>query len=315
MRVDRGRLNWGIFFIVLGLVPLAYFRGANGLSEAWRLWPLIIVGIGLSFLLSRTRAFFVGGTVIAVCCGLVFGSLLTVRPNFDCGGNQTTQNVSRSGAFEGDSTVELNLKCGTATVTTSADSQWHVQAANTGGNAPQVTSAAQLLRIESVSSGHWSFNRGTDNWQIQLPRNVGLNLTGSIDMADAHFNLASARLSSAAFSLNLGTLHVDLTGATTNSLRVSTNLGAAYVTLDASSDLTANLSTNLGSLQVCLPEGLGVQVTASDNLSSSDFSQAGLIAGGGLWRTPGFDNAAHKATLTASTSLGSIKFGRAGGCQ
>src|SRR5665811_2221638 len=76
MRVDRGRLNWGIFFIVLGLVPLAYYRGATGLGEAWRLWPLILVGIGLAFVLSRTRAFFLGGTVVAICLGLVFGSVL-----------------------------------------------------------------------------------------------------------------------------------------------------------------------------------------------------------------------------------------------
>jgi hypothetical protein len=63
-----------------------------------------------------------------------------------------------------------------------------------------------------------------------------------------------------------------------------------------------------------VPPGLGVQVTASDSLSSSDFGDAGLVSGGGVWRTPGFDNAAHKAILTASTSLGSIKFA-VGGCQ
>ncbi|HEX7491051.1 MAG TPA: hypothetical protein VF337_05055 [Candidatus Limnocylindrales bacterium] len=315
MRVDRGRLNWGVFFIVLGLVPLAYYRGASGLGEAWRLWPLIIVGIGLSFLLSRTRAFFVGGTVVAVCFGLIFGSLLTVHPNIDCGGGQTGQNISRSGAFEGDSSVELNLRCGTASITTTSGPQWNLQAASTDGNSPQVTSTPQLLRVASRASGGWSFDRGADNWQIQLPENTRLSLTSSIDLADAHFSLASANLSSAAFSLNLGTLHVDLTGSKTDSLRVSTNLGSAYVTLDASSDLTANLTTNLGSLQVCLPEGLGVQVTAGDNLSSSDFSHSGLIADGGFWRTPGFDGAAHKAILTTNTSLGSIKFEHAGGCQ
>jgi hypothetical protein len=316
MRVDRGRLNWGVFFIVLGLVPLAYFRGATSLGEAWRLWPLIIVGIGLSFLLSRTRAFFIGGTVIAICMGLVLGSVLTVRPNIGCGGNQTAQNFARSGAFEGDSAVELNIECRTASITTMADPQWHVQAGNTGGNAPRVTSTAQLLRISSASMDHWSLNRGTDDWQVQLPQTTRLNLTSSIDMADATFRLASANLSSATFNLNLGSLLVDLTGARTDSLRISTNLGSAYLTLDGSSDLTGHLSTNLGSLRVCLPEGLGVQVTASDNLSSSDFGGAGLVGGGGgIWRTTNFDTAAHKAILTAGTSLGSIKFESAGGCQ
>ena len=54
MRVDRGRLNWGIFFIVLGAVPLAYQQGlvsSSAVDDAWRLWPLVIVGIGLAFVL------------------------------------------------------------------------------------------------------------------------------------------------------------------------------------------------------------------------------------------------------------------------
>jgi len=101
MRVDRGRLNWGVFFIVLGAVSVAYHQGAvssSALGEAWRLWPLILVGIGLGFVLSRTPAFFIGGTVVAVCLGLVFGSVLAVGPNIGCGydGNNP-HTVSQSG--------------------------------------------------------------------------------------------------------------------------------------------------------------------------------------------------------------------------
>ena len=32
MKLNRGRLNWGVFFIVLGVVPLAYHQGAVSLS-------------------------------------------------------------------------------------------------------------------------------------------------------------------------------------------------------------------------------------------------------------------------------------------
>src|SRR5664280_2971296 len=76
MGVDRGRLNWGVFFIVLGAVPLAYHQGAvssSAIGEAWRLWPLILVGIGLGFVLSRTPAAFLGGLVVAATLGLVLG--------------------------------------------------------------------------------------------------------------------------------------------------------------------------------------------------------------------------------------------------
>ena len=58
MRVNRGLLGWGVFFIVLGAVPLAVQAGVVSearVREAWQLWPLILVGIGLGLVLERTR--------------------------------------------------------------------------------------------------------------------------------------------------------------------------------------------------------------------------------------------------------------------
>ena len=319
MRVDRGRLNWGIFFIVLGAVPLAYQQGlvsSSALGDAWRLWPLVIVGIGLGFVLSRTPAFFLGGTVVAICLGLVFGSVIAVGPKVGCGGDgHNPVSVSQSGTFGGGSAVNLDLQCGSATITTTSDSQWHVAANNSGGQAAHITSNSGLLSVSSANDKGWSFDRGKDDWQIGLPAAVPISLTASLDMGDAHFTLASANLASARFELNLGSLHVDLSGAKVGTLNVSTNLGAAYVTLDGSSDLTGHLETNLGSLDVCLPPGLGVQVTASDSLSSSDIAGAGLVRTGGVWQTPNYATAPHKANLSFDTSLGSLKLHPAGGCK
>ena len=319
MRVDRGRLNWGVFFIVLGAVPLAYQQGlvsSSALADAWRLWPLVIVGIGLGFVLSRTPAFFVGGTVVAICLGLVFGSVIAIGPNVSCGGDgHNPVSVSQSGTFDGGSVVNLNLQCGSASVGTTSTSQWWVVANNSGGHAPQVTSGSGLLSVTSANVQGWSFDRGKDDWQIELPSGAPMTLTASLDMGDAHFTLASANLASARFDLNLGSLHVDLSGAKVGTLNVSTNLGAAYITLDGSSNLTGRLETNLGSLDVCLPTGLGVQVAASDSLSSSDIGGAGLAKHGSVWQTPGYDQASHKANLTFDTSLGSLKLHPAGGCK
>jgi len=319
MGVDRGRLNWGVFLIVVGAVPLAYRQdliSGSDLSQAWRLWPLIIVGIGLAIILSRTRAFFVGGLVVAICVGLVLGSVLAVGPNVGCGGvGGSSRSVAQSGAFDGGTSVQLNLQCGTATVASSSDGLWHVDATDSAGSVPSVTSASNRLQVDSFDTNGWSFGRGTDTWQVSLPSNVSIDLSASLNMGDARFNLTSVQLSSARFDLNMGSLHVDLTGAQIGTLNVSTNLGSAYVTLGDTSDLSGRLSTNLGSLDVCVPADLGVSVVSSDSLSSSDFSDAGLVLTGGAWQTPNYLEAAHRASLTVDTSLGSVKFKHAGGCQ
>ena len=57
MRVHRGFLGWGVFFVVFGLVPLSvrlgWVSGAS-LSSAWQLWPLFLVGAGVGLILRRT---------------------------------------------------------------------------------------------------------------------------------------------------------------------------------------------------------------------------------------------------------------------
>src|SRR4051794_28247992 len=59
MRVNRGLLGWGVFFLVLGAVPLVVAYGgvaASTFDRAWQLWPLLLIGAGLGLVFARTRA-------------------------------------------------------------------------------------------------------------------------------------------------------------------------------------------------------------------------------------------------------------------
>jgi hypothetical protein len=319
MKVDRGRLNWGVFFIVLGAVPLAYHQGvvsSSAIGEAWRLWPFILVGIGLGFVLSRTPAAFLGGLVVAATLGLVLGGVFAVGANVGCGsGGNSPASVARDGSFGGASTVTMHLQCGSATITTSTDDRWHVNATNDGGHAALVSSDSTSLDINSSGDRSGWTDRGKDDWQVALPRSTQVSLSSTLDFGDARYRLSQANLSSAAFTLNLGSLHVDLTGASVGNLTVSTNLGSAWIELGGSSDVSGDLKTNLGSLEVCAPPELGLQITSTGSLSSSDFSGVGMIQVGGVWQTSNYATAAHKANLKVNTNLGSLKLHPAGGCK
>jgi hypothetical protein len=319
MKLDRSRLNWGVFFIVLGAVPLAYHQGAVSLStlgDAWRLWPLVLVGIGLGLVLSRTPAYFVGGLVVAACLGLVFGSLFAVGPQLGCGHpGGTPTAISRDGGFDGTARVELDLQCGRASFATSPDSQWHVRGSSTGRNNPDVRSSANSLVIGSDNRHDWWPERGDETWDVALPSGQSIGLTVSIDAGEAHLNLGGATLSSASFSLNAGSLHADLTNARVGSLTVSTNVGASSLILDGNSSVSGTLSTNVGSLELCAPAQLGLRLRSSESLASSNFSSAGLIRVGDAWQSSGYDAAANKADFTVSTSVGSLTLNPAGGCK
>jgi hypothetical protein len=319
MNLNRGRLNWGVFLIILGAVPLAYHQSivsAATLGDAWRLWPLVLVGLGLGLVLSRTPAFFVGGLVVAACLGLVFGSLLAIGPNIGCGhGSGANTLISRDGTFSGTASVNLNLQCGSASVTTSQDSQWHVRTTGSANDAPDVSSSPDALTVSSGGQNHWWTNRGDEGWTVELPSSAAIDLSVSVDAGDAHVNLSGANLTSASFSVNAGALHVDLTNARLNDLSISTNAGSASLILSGTASVTGSISTNVGSLDLCSPAGLALRLRSSESLASTNFSSAGLVRVGDAWQSQDYDALPYKADFSVSTSVGSLTLNPAGGCK
>ena len=80
MHIRRGYLGWGVFLILAGAVPLAVRAGYltdDQIGRLWTLWPLILIGIGVGLILSRTRFDFIGGIIVAATLGLMAGGLLS----------------------------------------------------------------------------------------------------------------------------------------------------------------------------------------------------------------------------------------------
>jgi hypothetical protein len=317
MRIDRSRLNWGVFLIVLGAVPLAYHQGLvaqSTLADAWRLWPLVLVGIGLGLILARTPARFVGGLTVAVILGLVFGSLFAAGPSIGCTSNAGgAQTASGSGAFEGSAEINLDFQCGTATIGASPDAQWHVDATTNGGGQAAITSDSASVRVNSWSENHWQIDRGRDTWSVRLPADVALSLNATTNGGDTTYNVSGVTLASANFSLNAGAMRVDFSGASVGNISFSTNAGATSITLDGNSDVSGSVTTNVGSTKLCTPEGLAIRIRSSDSLGST--SLPGLTRVGDAFQSADWDTATHKADLSVSTSIGSFQLNPSGGCK
>src|SRR6476619_1040424 len=116
MHIRRGALNWGVFLILAGAVPLAVRAGYltdEQVNRLWSLWPLILVGIGVGLILSRTNFNFLGGLVIAATFGLMVGGLLSGGvngfPTAACGsGTGEVAFPTQTGTISGSSaTVDL----------------------------------------------------------------------------------------------------------------------------------------------------------------------------------------------------------------
>ena len=317
MRVDNGRLNWGVFFVALGAIPLAYHLmnlDPDSIRGLWRLWPLVLIGLGLGLVLSRTPVAFMGGLVVAACLGLVFGSMLTVPPSFGCGGSRTlSEPVQQSGNFSGISRLELSLPCGEASIGQATDSDWHVSTAKASGQDARVSASSTLLQV-SAGNGDWWSDRGWNSWNISVPTASMSDLSATTDAGESDLSVDGVSFGSMDFTLNAGSLHVDLAGVSVGSLSLTTNAGSSRLTIDASSDVSSgSITTNAGSANLCVADGVGLAIKSTETLASSNLGGSGLTKYGDTWRTSNFPTAQHKINLEATTNAGSFNV-RIGGC-
>ena len=179
MRIDRAFVGWGLFFILVGAIPLAVNGGAltrDQVVDWWRFWPLILVGIGLGLILRKTPFDAVGGLLIATASGLMVGSLLaagvTGFPGEFCGqAERAVSFPSQSGALFEDAEIELDLDCGDMTVTTQTGPGWSVEGEDRTPGGPEIRSDAALLVVRSADGerGPLDFVGRHTTWRIGLP--------------------------------------------------------------------------------------------------------------------------------------------------
>src|SRR6185295_596144 len=137
MRIHRDLAGWGVFFVVAGGVALAVQLGlipSTVLDRWWSFWPLLLVGIGLGLLLTRTSLEMLGGLIVSGTLGLMAAGILTSGfggigdlPSGVCGsGGGGTPFEPHRGRFDGDASVRIELDCGTVQVDTTGDDTWTV---------------------------------------------------------------------------------------------------------------------------------------------------------------------------------------------
>jgi len=322
MHVDRRFLGWGVFFIVAGGVALAVRAGAlsaDQVSQVWRLWPLVLVALGVAIVLARTPLGWLGGILVAATFGLLAGSAFSgglVGPTcgFDLAdrapgsGAETTVD----GQLAEGASVALAFDCGALNVTTAPGTAWSL--AYRQDRVPRVDATPQALDIRAPEG---SFLGGGSDWRLSLPDDPRFALDVTANGASVDLRLANARLSRFKGTFNAGSFVLDLSGAdlaASGGLDVQVNAGSGSLRLPDSS-FGGRVDVNAGSLEVCVAEGTGLHVVTSGALASTDFSSSGLVATGSTWESPGYATPETKIELTLSANAASVTVRRDGGCS
>jgi hypothetical protein len=294
VRVRRGLLFWGLFFLALGGIPLLVRAGlidANVVAGAWRLWPLLLVALGLTLILGRSRAGVLGTVVAALALGAVAGGALAASAPWignvgGCGSSASAsdQHTERSGTFAGPATVTLDMDCGTLDVGMRSGSDWHILADHRG-DPPTIDSKVDALDIHSPDV----FGNRRQAWQIELPSDQTRTIDITANASSGKIVLAGATLDTLKAQLNAGDLRFDATEARISQADLSINAGRMRIR--TGTDFHGSLSANAGQIELCAPPEVELRIRVQEQLTfAHNLDERGLSRSADVWTRPGSSN-------------------------
>ncbi len=316
MRIRRGLLFWGLFLIPLGAIPLltrAAVLDPDVLSEAWRLWPLILVGIGLALVLGRGHAGLLGVSVAAVILGIAGGSALAsggwLVTFASCGDTRApTQLVQQDGTIGDPLTVVIDVRCGSVDVNDSPGSAWRVDA-RYGLQAPTIDAAGSKLAVSVPDKG----DIGRQEWTIALPASGVRAVDLQANAAAANLRLPGASLASLTADVNAGDLLVDASEGSIASIDVSMNAGRVRVTLGRG-PATGSVDLNAGAFELCVPSDATLRLNVNDQITfAHNLRSRGLTQSGSTWTRTG--SSADAVDLRIEGNAASFVLDPEGGCR
>jgi len=325
MRLDSRFVNWGIFFILLGALPLLVQENLldrDAVARGWQLWPLLIVGAGVGLLLRQTPLAFTGGLIGAVTFGIILGSMLAVGGGIGqigsaCGGGRREPFATQQGTFSGSASVRLEFSCGDMNVTTAAGSGWSVSGLTHDGTSPRADQSgdALVVRASDRTFGFFDLGNAANTWDVILPRDVPIDLRTTVNAGSSVIVLGGAQLDRYRIDLNAGSVKLDLTDARVGVLTGSVNAGSVKIQLPVG-NVTGSLDVNAGSIALCAPADVGLQLRTNDTIiASNNFAEAGLLRAGSTWQSPDWATAQNRIDLATNANAGSFTLNPKDGCR
>lgn len=281
----------------LGLIFLANNMGWLG-WEVWetllRLWPLLLIAIGLDLLIGRRSA--LGSALVLVVLLGALGVAVWWSGSWGQGGIPVageTVTQTLDGATRAD--VAIGMGVGTLRVRGLDDSNTLINAT------VQRVPGAQLFRnftvngdtavfqLRSQNSWFWMFPSTTQRsdqitWDLQLNQTVPMHLT---------------------VDTGAGTARLDLTQLHITDLDVNIGVGMTTLTMPAQGRVQAQVHGGVGETTIIIPAGVAARISATAGLGSvqvpSSYQRQDKV-----YLSPGYDSAADRMDLQVHGGVGSI---------
>jgi len=299
-RRRRVSLVGPVILIGLGVVFLLNNMGVLAWSVwevIFRLWPILLVALGLEIILSRLSAW---GSLLALVLtvAILAGGLWLLGPDVGTGRVVAGEEIRQAlgGATRAEVVIEPSV--GSLYIEALPESANLLEGVIRVGRGQRVRrdfavvgkTATLTLRSEGATFGPfigWGDQRG---WDLALAPEVPLELE---------------------VGLGVGLADVDLTGLTVSDLKVNMGLGRTTVILPDEGRFYAKIEGAIGETAVVIPAGMAARIRVDTGLAMSDLP-AGYQRRNDVYTSPGYASADDRVDLEVSQAIGRITIHQSG---
>jgi hypothetical protein len=296
----RGSLVWPVVLIGLGVIFLLNNLGILS-WDIWmtiiRLWPLLLVAVGLDILFGRRSGVWAAITVFLIVGLFAGGTWLVQTTGSIWSGETSTQKISHPLKDSSSAVIDINFGVGElemgkiSDLNTLLEGVLDITEDETLKQDLYFDDETAYLELSSTGTQFYpstlfrDWEKDSRNWTINLSETVPIDL--EIDTG-------------------AGRSEIDLTGINLIELNVDSGVGETVVYLPDSGDFNAWVSLGVGELVVYVPEDLNVRIHMDtgigNNSISGDYLQAGSV-----YYSPGFEDSEDQVELYVDGGIGEVR--------
>ncbi len=275
---------------VLLLGNLHYLQ-YSGFAMILRLWPILLVAIGLDVLFGYRRS--IWGNLIRIFVGLLLVGaivwLAALSPYFSLGMKSTSFEQKLDNATQSD--LRFTIAVGELNLSGGADADMLVS--GTAGLPKEMTldpdySAPTSGKSSLTLAGNGvvivPINTATSPWDFDLNSDIPIELSAE---------------------MGVGEMRIDLSDTQVTNIDTEMGVGQTTVTLPSGMDVEATISGAIGELVIRVPKGCDVLIKTDKAIVGSTIPD-GYVRDEDIIRSPDAKVGADKITLNVELAIGSI---------
>ncbi|MES2518416.1 MAG: DUF5668 domain-containing protein [Bacteroidota bacterium] len=309
----------GGFLILLGILflgkELDWFH--INWHEIFRLWPLLLIYLGLVALLGKSSRSATVVTIVLLCIAIPTVIIRSCQEKVENAFDDNGIHIDMDDDDDDDNDEDRSFKGSNQTLNSPMNSAIKNATFNFSGGAAEFEiggTSSQLVEAEAkLDFGNISLKKTGDSTSPTLDFALR-GKKNNINIGDDNNNKINLKLNPSViwdmkFEFGAGKADFDLSEYKVKNLSIKTGLTKTDVKLgDKVDNLDVQIESGLTSIEFKVPESVGCRIDLDGGLNDKDFD--GFIQKDGHWETPNFDKSNKKINLKFEGGLQELKVRR-----